>query len=387
MVGTRKKESGSKRNLKFDEMEEGHSNGKQTEGGSKRAKITGSRKSPKVKTSPRKLAKPRRKNPKSNAEAVRVTFEEENDRVTLKIEGIDKNFPEPPEVGREDDNSQGSQQSRNNNATVVTNKAGPKGGKENRRKASPSRADRFREMVSTASSTMGDEMMEEETNESFVREEGETRTSEEEEDDDNASDTSSVKILRRSKEELEKEEEEFRQARDELIDTAVNKTMEKLTQFMRNSGVVFSRPEKGNPPGKNPVKGKHVVKSNKNKDVTHARDNHFSADNSSVTTIYDNALNQNFVQNNEDENNSGRNRISTSSEELGDTSDEMIESLVNNLVIPGRQDSQDESQDDMDEFYEQAPQPGCSTTRPDNRPQPRKRDKRRQWEDEARQKA
>ena len=52
----------------------------------------------------------------------------------------------------------------------------------------------------------------------------------------------SVKILPRSKEDIEREQEEYRKERDAIVEQAVGKMMEKLTQFMKDSGIIFIKP-------------------------------------------------------------------------------------------------------------------------------------------------
>ena len=68
------------------------------------------------------------------------------------------------------------------------------------------------------------------------------QSSEDDEGDDNVSISSSVKILPRSKDDIEREQEEYRKERDALVEQAVGKMIEKLTQFMKDSGIVFIKP-------------------------------------------------------------------------------------------------------------------------------------------------
>ena len=72
---------------------------------------------------------------------------------------------------------------------------------------------------------------------------------------------------------------------------------------------------------------------------------------SSDTTIYDLAVQED----------NQRNRISTSSEEIGDTSNEALDNLetgMNNIVLISER--RDPVSGDGDQFYREQPQPGCS---------------------------
>ena len=71
-------------------------------------------------------------------------------------------------------------------------------------------------------------------------EEGEMHSSDDEDVRSNYSSSSSVKILRRSAEEIAKEKAEMENERQLFLDQAVDKTFQKLTEFMKESGMVIN---------------------------------------------------------------------------------------------------------------------------------------------------
>ena len=110
----------------------------------------------------------------------------------------------------------------------------------------PSRADRFRDKVKFASKTF---TVRGESSSSAQRSRTPKANHEmvnrweqlsEGEIDGNESDTSSVKILPRSREEIEKEEEEFQQARQDLIQQAMSQSLQQMTQFMKDNGMILN---------------------------------------------------------------------------------------------------------------------------------------------------
>ena len=230
--------------------------------------------------------------------------------------------------------------SENNNAVVVEQNVNTKG-KGGEGKGKSSRADRFRSMVNDASKEMDMDGVEQ-LNESQISrstrsgcdpsrsfEEGETHSSDDDATDD-VSGTSSVKILPHTKEQIEKEEEEFRKERDLFINQAVDKTLKKLTDFMKESGIIFHQAEMGNKKGgqdkgeRSTQKEGQVWKTSKGGEIAI-----LNCNSSSATTIYENAVRQNSdtIPNNLN------NRVSTSSEEIGDTSDELENTdLMSNLI-------------------------------------------------------
>ena len=59
----------------------------------------------------------------------------------------------------------------------------------------------------------------------------------------------------RTQEDLDREEEEYRVQRDQIIDSAVDKTFKKLADFLKNEGLVLTNKEQ--------VKTKEDHKGNK----------------------------------------------------------------------------------------------------------------------------
>ena len=271
----------------------------------------------------------------------RAEIEEDDNAVILEVEGVEHEFPL-------------HEASHNNNATVSTD--------DTQVEKRVSRADRFREMVNSASKQGNMDLNQESS------EEGETRSSE---DEDGISVTSSVKILPRSLEEIEKEEAEFAAERDKFLDQAVDKTFEKLTQFMKNSGIVFSQQSNQMAQTK-----ERVQQTNSNrKSGKNNGGKTLPVSNFSETTIYDTAIKPANDSESEvilrlpgvieetQETNSTVKRISTSSEELGNTSDEM-EGAANNLnnlsIFTDAHDNTPAR--DQDHFYAEPPVAGGSGT-------------------------
>ena len=342
MVGTRKRPLSlqkPRKNLVFDEIEQEPSNrdGDQGKIKTKRAKM-GKR----GKSSPRKKAKKSGKDAKGKDTArppVKVIFQEDNNLVELEVEGgrVQKEFPMEPEEPRASNNnatiSDRARMDHRENATLQRKEV-----QENKK----SRADKFREMVSSASASSD---LDREIDSSA--EEGETQSSENSDSEDSELGSSSVKILPRSAEDIAREEEEMAEARDHIISQAVDKTMEKIMNFMKENGVVFMQTgneQPGTPGKKDKGKGKNksgksegVNKSNNGRQVTRTEGlNKVSGEekaSQSETTIYDNAIQQEGVERfdkhiiNRQDNN--KNRISTSSEELADTSDEIMDATFN----------------------------------------------------------
>ena len=182
---------------------------------------------------------------------------------------------------------------------------------------------------------------------------------------------SSVKILRRSAEEIEKEEREFQEARQEFINQAVDKTMEKITVLMRENGVIFTQSagttnNKGREDRDTRKKGKTTSdKSNRDQgnDKPKEKSSNKQANNrlsNSETTIYDNAIQPASISNVQP--NDVAKRISTSSEELADTSDELIDNFNNLNTIESFADKSRRSDHgrECDRFYDRQLQPGTS---------------------------
>ena len=262
-------------------------------------------------------------------------FEEENNEVTMEVEGIDKDFPDVDLLH--------DVQTLNNNATRMEQREQNdnkelSGQKERKQK---SRVDRFHNKVNTASEMFDMDRNKESSQESGTTqsmpsfEEGETRS--EDEESDNLSVTSSAKIQVRTQEEIDKEEEEYRQAKESLINQAVDKSFEKLAQFMRDSGWA--------PPESTHVKRTQEIQETVPSEVTgngkkrkmmtvNGKVKKGSINSNSETTIYDNAVAKlpHEVDAMQINNEVNPNWISTSSEEIN-TSDEMIlmgEALQNN---------------------------------------------------------
>ena len=176
------------------------------------------------------------------------------------------------------------------------------------RRGSP-RVNKFRNLVKTASTAMAcseDEEVdvditnkesrgkvknarntEKEQNDESEAEEGETMSSEEDEND-YGSDSSSVKILPRSQEEIDREEAEYKAASDRIVNQAVDKTFEKLAEFMKQSGIIFQQPHLVND-AEEVNTGKHKGKG-KGKKSNNTKPQLIICNTSSGTTIYDNAI-------------------------------------------------------------------------------------------------
>ena len=143
--------------------------------------------------------------------------------------------------------------------------------------------------------------------------------------------------------------------------------MEKLTTFMKNSGVVFSHVERQEGQESAPGRGKCSKTKNKGKlKGGKTISSRKSVTEDSETTIYDNAVEQ---LNSSKESNEGikeAKRISTSSEELGNSSDELRDTLVNfndhNLFLDQarRQCEQGHVEGNQDRYYTEQPRPGTS---------------------------
>ena len=356
------KESKARKGLNFEKEEhEEHGNGKQTKG-SKRQKLS----SPKTKSSPRKLAK---RDKKERNGVVRVVFEEDNDEVTVEVDGVESEFPMPTDKGEGNpaDRNGNGENSKNNNASVATNKV--------------SRADRFRKKVNTASQMFDQDKIEESDNEVVFQyhnssysqnssaEEGETRTSSDDWDD-TRSETSSVKIRPMTQEEKDEEHVEYEKAKEAIITQAVDKSFEKLTQFMKESGLVFRQEDHS--------KGKGKAGNNNQKRIRNERTEVEAEPSGSGTTIYDNAI----MPENETQK-----RASTSSEEIN-TSDELMEVQVMEDVFNNMNLIADRAQQGRDRFYDRPPQPGGSSrdrSEHSNKQQPTsQQEKEQQMEHEAR---
>ena len=207
---------------------------------------------------------------------MRVVFEEENNEVTVEVDGTEKEFPLPSDYEKE---------GTNNNATRIPQE----------RVVSP-RAAKFRKSVAMATAKYGESLQNENIAEAMnigntdneaesSAEEGETNSS----SDDEVSISSSVKILPRSKEEIEQEELEYQKAKDQLINQAVDKSFEKLAQLLRENGLVIPQPGE-NKRGRDKrvdssQRGKHAKLKIKDTEV-----NSVVIGSNSETTIYDNAI-------------------------------------------------------------------------------------------------
>ena len=250
----------------------------------------------------------------------------------------------------------------------------------------PSRADRFRNMVNSASAALDMDGIENlnksmtssqtgtpgSNNQSSSGPEEEIKSSDEEED--NLSTTSSVKILPKTREQLQQEEDEFKEEGECFINQTVDKTFEKLTQFMKDSGIVFRNLD--DPNGQNDKdetlrkQDDQVKLKRKRQDSGRRNDkgksNLIQADaSSSGTTIYDTAIEQ--ANNMEDQSmNKTPKRISTSSEKIGENeiNDDTLENLNNLSLISGHREREDlcrqwetshRSDDQQDPFYNRPP--------------------------------
>ena len=120
------------------------------------------------------------------SDSVRITFEEDNDRVTLEVEGIDKDFPEMLENVNKHTKRPGEMSSNNNTMVASSQEGRITAGRREVRPATSGLAEKFRNMVQTASSAMSSDDL------SLTREEGEMQSSEDDEGDDNVSISSSV---------------------------------------------------------------------------------------------------------------------------------------------------------------------------------------------------
>ena len=381
-VGTRKRntDSGVKRKLTFNEFK-ALDNSKQE--GAKRTEvgITKQRK----KSSPRKLNKG-----KGRGKSVKVTFIEDDSQVVLEVERCDKDFPLESDAV----NLSAQADSQNNNATVVAQSS------TSMATGRKSRADKFREMVSTASAASEasdedenpgsqsgnmDKLNRNSRSRSVSRsqpsstEEGETQSSEDSDDSDSESDTSSVKIRPRTAEEIAQEEAEYDKATEKIVNKTVDKTLERLTQFMRDSGVVFVNLQIQGKRGDNGCqddrgdRDKMRSRTQKSKHTPHRKEGNDDSDihlmqTNSETTIYDNAIEQMSQMLNNDSVKEipdtseviDKNRISTSSEELGDTSNELTEQINCMGFVPDTRSSRGK-EGQSNQFYEQAPMPGGSS--------------------------
>ena len=312
-------------------MEDMPDNGKQT--GAKRQRLNNS---PKTTTSPQKLAKGKGKGKgkKDRTETVKVIFQEENDEVVVEVDGIDTEFPA-------DEATELCQGGSNNNAVV------------SQHPEKVSRADKFRKMVSTATTAFA-ELLSEEYQEISVNqmqnkeldarkgytstEEGETESS----DEDTQSFSSSVKILPRTKEDIKREQAEYQQEKDNIINQAVDRSLDKITQFMMESSFVFRQQEKAedNQANKWPKKGEQRQgdEGKGRKQKSSKQNQLYAGAASSGTTIYDQAVftftpdvdksGQKEVPHRKSSEQNKTNRISSSSDEIIDTSDETIEPLA-----------------------------------------------------------
>ena len=217
--------------------------------------------------------------------------------------------------------------------------------------ATISRANQFRRMVACASeqnSVDGDRISQRMSSEnhSVSAEEGEASDS----DFGNES-FESVKILPWRQENIDKEEEEMKVARDEIIEKAVDKTIEKLATFLKGEGLVLtkqdnlhhdksSKKQPEHPTGKNNPIIEGSCTSNLSTEINDKLGK-ILEQSSSATTIYDRAVQPASV------NQTTLKRVSTSSEEMGDTSDEMMDvmgSQINCIVWVSDGDEQERRQ-------------------------------------------
>ena len=109
----------------------------------------------------------------------------------------------------------------------------PADGRRLKSKASP-RAEQFRNMVAMATWENNSDTEEDKQHSEFK--EGEASPS----DEDSEHSFQSVKILPRSKEEIVREEEEFRKERQGIINQAVDTTLGKLAEFLKNKGLIMT---------------------------------------------------------------------------------------------------------------------------------------------------
>ena len=141
-----------------------------------------------TRTSPQKLSKG--KGAKASEEQVKVIFQEDDNEVTVQIDGIEKEFPLPSEIAEEqtayeNNNSNHLEQDKDSEVQFSIHK---------RKETRSPRVEKFWKEVQRASINFdadGGDLDERQTS----REEGEPSS----DDDDNASNSSSVKILPRDK--------------------------------------------------------------------------------------------------------------------------------------------------------------------------------------------
>ena len=117
----------------------------------------------------------------------------------------------------------------NNNASPMTTN-----GRRLKSKAS-TRAEQFQNMVTMATWENNSDT-EEDKQRSEIKE-GEASPSDEESEHS----FQLVKIIPRSKEEIAREEEEFRKERQGIINQAVDTTLGKLAQFLKNEGLIMTQ--------------------------------------------------------------------------------------------------------------------------------------------------
>ena len=288
-----------------------------------------------------------------------MVFEEENNEVTVEVDGVEKEFPLPSDYERG---------GTNNNATLIT-----------QGEAVSPRVAKFRKSVALATARYGESSQSEDNNrglgndEDSSVEEDETHSS----SDDEGSNSSSVKILPRSKEAIEQEELEYQKAKNQIINQAVDKSFEKLAQLLRDSGLVM-------PEHKETQKGreKHTNEGQKGKQVKKFKEGEINSvimGSNSETTIYNNAVGK-------EKSNSSK-QGSTSSEEIN-TSDELIEAVGDNFndlnLFTGRHVNM--KGHGRDPFYDEPPRAGGSRATENDRGD-RNREKERQYEKDARAKA
>ena len=330
---------------------------------------------------------------------MRVVFEEDNNEVMVEIKGMDTDFPieDPDEdrMGRAQKRGRKKSESHNNNATV-DHSVEPRAERET--VASP-RARNFREMVARASATSSaDGEMETDGEENVSKGTPENMTERSQESDnesDQMSETSLVKIYQITDEERElqrqRDQAEFMEASEKIVDEAVNKTFSKLMQFMKDSGLVMQQVSQGlererslgstqqagewKKPGPQSQQQGRVRGKSSHDSVINER----SMGSTSETTVYEGVVKRanppSLPQDGEMINNladkeiildinntliDGDNdkRISTSSEELGDTSGEMDEAIqqVDDLnLIAGPEQEYWRNRDRRDQYYDEPP--------------------------------
>ena len=360
MVGTRNRRSpAAKKALFTDGKRKAHSN--QAAANLKRQQmVSEGLKTEKRRTSPWKLNKGSKE--RKSGQTTRVLFQEEDNFVVLEVNGVEQEFPmEDTEVAR------------NNNVTIFqtcpssgkTSGVGKAGSQEPTPKRQKlTRADKFRKMVLIA-------LAESDLDRSTWNEEGEV--SESSDNESMGSDSSSVKIRSRTEEEIAQEKAREEEEMEKFLNQTIDKTFEKLKSFMTQSGVVFA-------PADN-------VNSNKGKGLGKGKSNHQWGNretekgapiiqSSLGTTIYDAAVEPEVAQPNQNqaldtallETNAGKNRLSTSSEKISDSSGELgatINNFENLDIFIEETRCQMEAQpqrlpwgQDRDRFYQEPPQAG-----------------------------